>query len=278
MKVTVIGAGTMGRGIAQVFAQSGSEVVLTDVYAPALEKAVTEIGKSLDKLHSKGLLKEEPAVILSRIKTTGDMSRGKGSSIYVEAVLERMDVKSELYKNLNSFVEEDAIVASNTSSISINALSAAVKYPDNFLGLHFFNPVPIMKLVELIRGERTSEATMKRAFEIVEGLGKVPVSSHDFPGFISNRILMPLIREAILTLEQGVSTKEDIDTTLKLGMNHPMGPLELADFIGLDVVYDIMQVLYTQFGDPRFMPPVTLRNLVSSGKLGRKSGEGFYKY
>lgn len=278
MKATVVGAGTMGRGIAQVFAQAGNDVVLTDVYEKALENASSQIHKSLEKLRSKGVIKEDPDTVMGRIHFTGDLSQGKGSDIFVEAVLEKFQVKAELYKQLNEIATGDCIIASNTSSISINALSSVVKVPENFLGLHFFNPVPLMKLVEIIRGERTSPAALEKSLEIVRKLGKDPVTSEDFPGFISNRILMPLIREAILTLEGGVSTREDIDKTLKLGMNHPMGPLELADFIGLDVVQDIMKVLYQEFGDPRFMPPVTLRNLVSAGKLGRKSGEGFYKY
>lgn len=278
MKVTVIGAGTMGRGIAQVFAQAGNEVVLTDIYENALRNALEVIEKSLQKLHSKGIVEELPEKVMSRITTTSDLSDGKGSDIFVEAVLEKAEVKEELYSKLNNLASDSAIIASNTSSISINALSSYVKNPMNFLGLHFFNPVPIMKLVEIIRGEKTSELVVAKCLEIVKSLKKDPVTSNDFPGFISNRILMPLIREAILTLEQGVSTKEDIDKTLRLGMNHPMGPLELADFIGLDVVYDIMHVLYVEFGDPRFMPPVTLRNLVNARKLGRKSGEGFYSY
>lgn len=278
MKVTVVGAGTMGRGIAQVFAQSGSQVILNDVYEKALETATTEISKSLSKLHSKGLINDSPETVLGRITTTGRLEDGKGSDIFIEAVLERMDVKTELYGRLNGIASDSALIASNTSSISINALSSHIRNPERFIGLHFFNPVPVMKLVEIISGERTSEKTLSDSLEITRKLGKEPVTSRDFPGFLSNRILMPLIREAILTLEQGVSTREDIDKTLKLGMNHPMGPLELADFIGLDVVHDIMRVLYEEFGDPRFMPPVTLRNLVSSRKLGRKSGEGFYTY
>lgn len=278
MKVTVIGAGTMGRGITQVFAQAGNQVILSDVYEKALDTALKEIRKSLDKLHAKGLIKESPDTVMARIKTTMDLKEGTGSEVFVEAVLERFDIKEKLYGQLNELAGNNSLIASNTSSISINALSAAIRRPENFIGLHFFNPVPVMKLVEIIRGERTSEETLKRSLDIVKNLGKDPVTSKDFPGFISNRILMPLIREATLTLEQGVATKEDIDKTLKLGMNHPMGPLELADFIGLDVVYDIMRVLYAEFGDPRFMPPVTLRNLVSSGKLGRKNGEGFYRY
>lgn len=278
MKVTVIGAGTMGRGIAQVFAQAGNEVVLTDVFEKALSSATTEIQKSLQKLHSKNIVTEDPDVVLSRIKPSPNLKDGTGSELFIEAVLEKIEVKRELYSKLNDVASEDAIIASNTSSISINALSSSVKNPGNFIGLHFFNPVPVMKLVEIIRGEKTSDLVLQKSLEIIRSLRKEPVTSNDFPGFISNRVLMPLIREAILTLEQGVSTKEDIDKTLKLGMNHPMGPLELADFIGLDVVHDIMFVLYAEFGDPRFMPPVTLRNMVNAKKLGRKSGEGFYKY
>lgn len=278
MKVTVIGAGTMGRGIAQVFAQAGNEVILTDVYPKALENAAGEIFKSLGKLHSKGVIHDSPETVQKRIIFTGDLSQGKNSDIYIEAVLERFEVKSDLYKKLNDIAGDDSIIASNTSSISINALSSVIRKPENFIGLHFFNPVPIMKLVEIIKGERTDPNVVKKTLDVVKQLGKVPVTSNDFPGFISNRILMPLIREAILTLEEGVSTKEDIDQTLKLGMNHPMGPLELADFIGLDVVQDIMKVLYEEFGNSRFMPPITLRNLVNARKLGRKSGEGFYKY
>ncbi len=278
MKVTVIGAGTMGRGIAQVFAQAGNEVVVTDVYDKALSTAMTEIRKSLEKLYSKNLISEDPETVISRISPTNNMVDGKDTKIFIEAVLEKKELKESLYKELNEFISAETIVATNTSSISINALSASIKYPENFIGLHFFNPVPVMKLVEIIKGEKTSEKVVSKTLEIVKSLGKEPVTSNDFPGFISNRILMPLIREAILTLEQGVSTKEDIDKTLRLGMNHPMGPLELADFIGLDVVHDIMHVLYTEFGDPRFMPPVTLRNLVNAKKLGKKSGEGFYSY
>ncbi len=278
MKVTVIGAGTMGRGIAQVFAQAGNEVVLTDVYQKALETASNEIQKSLGKLHSKGAIAEAPELVYGRIKFMEDLSQGRDADIFIEAVLEKLEIKEALYRQLNEIAGENSIIASNTSSISINALSASINKPENFLGLHFFNPVPIMKLVEIIRGVRTSPSVVDRAIEITRQLGKEPVTSQDFPGFISNRILMPLIREAILALEEGVSSREDIDKTLKLGMNHPMGPLELADFIGLDVVQDIMAVLYEEFGDPRFKPPVTLRNLVNARKLGRKSGEGFYKY
>lgn len=278
MKVTVIGAGTMGRGIAQVFAQAGNEVILTDVYEKALSSAMAEIEKSLGKLYSKNLITENPVEVIGRITPTPRLEDGKGSALFVEAVLEKIEVKEELYGKLNSIASADSIIASNTSSISINALSSTVSNPENFIGLHFFNPVPVMKLVEIIKGEKTSPDVVSKSLDIVKSLNKEPVTSDDFPGFISNRVLMPLIREAILTLEQGIATREDIDRTLKLGMNHPMGPLELADFIGLDVVYDIMHVLYVEFGDPRFMPPVTLRNLVNARKLGRKSGEGFYTY
>ena len=276
--VTVIGAGTMGRGIAQAFAQTGNEVILTDTYEKALEIAPSEIEKSISRLVKKGLIKEDPHVILGRIHTTMDLKKSRDSELFVEAVLEKLEVKSDLYKNLAEIARPEAIIASNTSSISINQLSSCVSFPERFIGMHFFNPVPVMKLVEIITCERTSNKTLETVLKITKDLGKDPVTSRDFPGFISNRILMPMIREAILSLEQGVANREDIDKTLKLGMNHPMGPLELADFIGLDVTYDIMQVLYHEFGDSRFMPPVTLRNMVNAKKLGRKTGEGFYKY
>lgn len=278
MRVTVVGAGTMGRGIAQVFAQAGNEVILTDVYEKALEVARENISNSLSKLAKKGEIKENPETVLSRIKITGKLEDGIDSDIYVEAVIEKVETKRDVLQSVSNISRPDSIIASNTSSISINQLSAYVKGPERFIGWHFFNPVPVMKLVEIVKGERTPESLVRKCFEISKALGKDPVISQDFPGFISNRVLMPLIREAILVLEEGIATKNDIDKTLRLGMNHPMGPLELADFIGLDVTLDIMEVLYHEYGDPRFKPPITLRNLVNSGKLGRKTSEGFYKY
>ncbi|WP_393971898.1 3-hydroxyacyl-CoA dehydrogenase family protein [Oxyplasma meridianum] len=278
MKVTVVGAGTMGNGIAQVFAMGNHEVILNDVYPEALEKAKKTILSSLTRMNGKGLLKDPEDAILSRIKFTGDLSEGKGSDLFIEAVLEKTDLKKQVLKSINTLANENSIIASNTSSISINLLSREVNDPRRFLGIHFFNPPPVMKLIEIVKCSNTSERVVKMTYEMAKSLSKEPVIVEDFPGFVSNRVLMPLIREAILVFEENVASKGDIDKTMKMGMNHPMGPLELADFIGLDVVYDIMQVLFTEFGDVRFKPPVTLRNLVNAGKLGRKTGEGFYKY
>lgn len=278
MKITVIGAGTMGNGIAQVFAQNGHEVILNDIYETALKSARANIEKSLSRLKKKNLITENEEDVLGRIKFTSNLYEGESSDIFVEAVLERIEAKEAVFKQINSLASKDCIIASNTSSISINLLAGLVDNPERFLGMHFFNPPPVMKLIELVKGNRTSEEVLKKVLEISKSLGKEPVVVNDFPGFVSNRVLMPLIREAILAYEEGVATKEDIDTTMKLGMNHPMGPLELTDLIGLDVTYDIMHVLYSEYGDPRFKPPITLRNLVNSKKLGRKTGEGFYKY
>ncbi len=278
MKVTVVGAGTMGRGIAQVFAQAGNSVILTDIYPKALEDAASSIRSSLERLFRKGEIKENIDTIMQRITSTQELSAGSDSDMFVEAVIEKVETKESLLAQISQIARRDAIIGTNTSSISINQLSSFVTYPERFIGIHFFNPVPVMKLVEIVKGERTPESLVRKTFEIVKALGKDPVISQDFPGFISNRVLMPMIREAILVLEEGIATKNDIDKTMKLGMNHPMGPLELADFIGLDVTLDIMEVLYHEYGDPRFKPPVTLRNLVNARKLGRKTSEGFYKY
>jgi 3-hydroxybutyryl-CoA dehydrogenase len=278
MKVTVVGAGTMGNGIAQVFAMGNHEVILNDVFPEALEKAKKTILSSLTRMNGKGLLKDPEDAILSRIKFTGELSEGKGSDLFIEAVLEKPELKKQVFKTINTQADENSIIASNTSSISINLLSREINDPRRFLGIHFFNPPPVMKLIEIVKCSSTSDRVVKMVYEMAKSLGKEPVIVEDFPGFVSNRVLMPLLREAILALEENVATKSDIDKTMKMGMNHPMGPLELSDFIGLDVVYDIMQVLFTEFGDVRFKPPVTLRNLVNAGKLGRKTGEGFYKY
>ena len=278
MKVSVIGAGTMGNGIAQVFAQKGTDVILVDTFPDAIKKALETMKSSLEKFQRKGAIREDPNIVLSRIKTETSLSALSGSDVYIEAVPERPEIKKTAIEAISSVARPDSIVASNTSSISINLLSSYCKFPQNFVGMHFFNPVPVMKLVEIVKSNRTSEETLNKVMSLVTLLDKQYVVSSDYPGFISNRILMPLLNEAMLALEQGISTKEDIDKTMKLGMNHPMGPLELADFIGLDVTRDIMEVLYREFGDHRYKPPIILRNLVNSGKLGRKSGEGFYKY
>lgn len=278
MKVTVVGAGTMGNGIAQVFAQGGHEVVLTDIIEPVLEKAKVTISASLERLAKKNLINETPEVIKDRIKFTKSIEDGAKSDIYVEAIVEKVELKKQILEKINEMAKEDSIVSTNTSSISVNYLSRFVKHPENFLGMHFFNPPPVMKLIEIVTGVKTSAEAVKRVQEISVALGKEPVVVRDYPGFVANRVLMPLLREAIVAYEEGVASKEDIDKTVKLGLNHPMGPLELADFVGLDVTYDVMKVLYDEFGDPRYKPPITLRNMVNAGLLGRKTGEGFYKY
>ena len=278
MKVSVIGAGTMGSGIAQVFAMSGYETTLIDIFPEAVKKGKANIEKSLAKLSEKGSINSTPDKILDLIKFSSSYDDLKGSQLVVEAAFERLDVKKDILAEVSSNVSSGTIIGSNTSSISISLLSSFVKEPENFIGMHFFNPPPIMKLVEIVNGNRTSEMTRNKISEISRQLGKEPVIVNDYPGFVSNRVLMPMLREAIVCLEEGIGSVEDIDKTIKLGLNHPMGPLTLCDFIGNDVVYDIMEVLFREFGDPHYKPPVLLRNMVYAGKLGRKSGEGFYKY
>ncbi len=278
VKAAVIGAGTMGRGIAQVFAQSGHDVVLTDMNQEVLPSALKNMGDSLERLRKKSLIEEDPAQVLSRIRTVKQIDEIGQNDIYIEAIFEKLNAKMDLFRIIDRIAPKSSIIASNTSSISINLLSTTVKAPGRFIGMHFFNPVPVMKLVEIIKAERTEQSTVESVVAIARGLGKEPVTSKDFPGFISNRILMPILKEAMLCLQEGVSTAQEIDRTAKLGLNHPMGPLELSDFIGLDVVMDIMEVLYTEFGEERFKPPIILRNMVNSGMLGRKSGIGFYRY
>ena len=278
MKVGVVGAGTMGRGIGQIFAQSGHDVIIIDVSPEALNFARKDIKNSLERLLKKDKIKEAPETILGRIEFLGDIESLKSCAIVIEAVFERIDIKKDTLAKISSFVSEDAVIGSNTSSISIDVLSRSVKRPERFLGIHCFNPVPVMSLVEIVPSEATSREILETTTELLKSVGKDPVFSKNFPGFISNRILMPMIREAILTYEQGIASPSDIDKTFMLGMNHPMGPLKLADFIGLDVCYDIMEVLYRDFGNPSFKPPITLKNLVDSGKLGVKSGRGFYNY
>ncbi|MDQ3487563.1 MAG: 3-hydroxybutyryl-CoA dehydrogenase [Acidobacteriota bacterium] len=278
-RVGVIGAGTMGNGIAQVFTQAGYEVRLIDAAAPALDRARTTIGKSLGKFVEKGKLKaEDRDATLARLSTGTDIQDLSDVDYVVEAIVEDANVKCELFAMLDSITRPDVILSSNTSSISITVLGAATKRPDKVLGMHFMNPVPLMTLVELIRGQATSSDSMSIATELCTRLGKTALEAADYPGFIANRILMPMINEAIYALMEGVGTAEAIDGVMKLGMNHPMGPLTLADFIGLDVCLAILNVLHEGLGDPKYRPCPLLKRMVAAGQLGRKSGHGFYKY
>ncbi len=275
----VVGAGTMGNGIAQVAARAGFDVVMRDVAAEFLARGMTAIDKSLQRdLDKDRLLPDEKQSILRRVKTTTDLNDLRAAFIVVEAVTENFSVKSEVFKTLDSIVQTGAILASNTSSISITRLGAVTQRPDKVIGMHFMNPVPVMKLVEIIRGAATTDETYQTVHELTEKLGKIPLECHDSPGFISNRVLMPMINEAIFALYEGVATRESIDGIMKLGMNHPMGPLTLADFIGLDVCLAIMNVLHDGFGDSKYRPCPLLKRYVDAGWLGRKSGRGFYEY
>ena len=278
-RVGVIGAGTMGNGIAQVFTQSGYAVHLGDAVAPALDRARGTIEKSLGKFVEKGKLKaEDRDAALGRLTTGTDVQSLADVDYVVEAIIEDARIKCELFGMLDSITRDDVILASNTSSISITVLGAATKRPDKVLGMHFMNPVPLMTLVELIRGQATSAESMATASELCSKLGKTALEAADYPGFIANRILMPMINEAIFAYMEGVGTAEAIDGVMKLGMNHPMGPLTLADFIGLDVCLAILNVLHEGLGDPKYRPCPLLRRMVAAGHLGRKSGRGFYSY
>jgi 3-hydroxybutyryl-CoA dehydrogenase len=279
MKVAVIGAGTMGNGIAQVFAQHGHEVVLRDVGQPMLDRALSTIDKSLGKLVEKSrLTADDRQATLGRLQATTELEAVSGAELVVEAILEDVGLKTKLFADLDRLTSPAAILSSNTSSISITKLGAATKRPDKVIGMHFMNPVPLMTLVEVIRGQATSDETTARVMELSRGLGKTPVEVNDFPGFVSNRVLMPMINEAIFAVYEGVATPQAIDEVMKLGMNHPMGPLTLADFIGLDVCLAILNVLHDGLGDPKYRPCPLLRRYVDAGWLGRKSGRGFYKY
>jgi 3-hydroxybutyryl-CoA dehydrogenase len=277
--VGVIGAGTMGSGIAQVFAQAGFTVRLVDVAQPMLNRARKTIERSLAKFVEKGkLTPERRDAALKRLETATSIDELGDADYVVEAIVEEVEAKRALFTSLDAVVKREAILASNTSSISITLLGAATKRPDRVLGMHFMNPVPLMPLVEMIRGHATSAESMKIAADLCVTLGKTPVEAADYPGFIANRILMPMINEAIFALMEGVGTAEAIDAVMKLGMNHPMGPLTLADFIGLDVCLAILNVLHDGFGDPKYRPCPLLRRMVAAGQLGRKSGRGFYTY
>jgi 3-hydroxybutyryl-CoA dehydrogenase len=277
--IGVVGAGTMGNGIAQVAARAGYSVVLRDVKDEFLQRGLAAIDRSLQRdVEKQRLGDEEKRAILARVRATTEMGDLAGADFVVEAVTENFEVKSEIFRALDRLTRPDAVLASNTSSISITKLGAATGRPDKVIGMHFMNPVPVMKLVEIIRGIATSDETYERTRALTEKLEKVPLECNDSPGFVSNRVLMPMINEAIFALHESVAPRESIDGIMKLGMNHPMGPLTLADFIGLDVCLAILNVLHTELGDPKYRPCPLLKRYVDAGWLGRKAGRGFYEY
>ncbi|MBE2288467.1 MAG: 3-hydroxybutyryl-CoA dehydrogenase [Chitinophagaceae bacterium] len=278
--VTVIGSGTMGNGICHVFAQSGFNVSMMDIKQEALDRAIATIGKNMDRQVAKGSLSEEAKQqALGRIATFTDMAEAvKNADLVVEAATENVDLKLNIFRQLDALCPADCILASNTSSISITKIASVTKRADKVIGMHFMNPVPVMKLVEVINGYGTSAAVTRLIYDMSEKLGKVPCVANDYPGFVANRILMPMINEAIITLQEGVAGVAEIDTIMKLGMAHPMGPLQLADFIGLDTCLSILNVLHSGIGNPKYAPATLLVNMVQAGYLGAKSGEGFYKY
>ncbi|HKR03341.1 MAG TPA: 3-hydroxybutyryl-CoA dehydrogenase [Bacteroidia bacterium] len=280
MKISVIGSGTMGNGIAHVFAQAGNTVVLIDIAQQALDKAIQTISGNLDRQVSKGILKpEDKEATLKNISINTSIGDGvKDADLVVEAATENSELKLNIFREMDKFCKPQAILATNTSSISITQIAAVTKRSDKVIGMHFMNPVPVMKLVEVIRGYNTSDEVTKSIFDLSKKLGKIPVEVNDYPGFVANRILMPMINEAIYALHEGVAGVEEIDTVMKLGMAHPMGPLQLADFVGLDVCLSILKVLYNGFGNPKYAPCPLLVNMVVSGNLGKKSGKGFYDY
>jgi 3-hydroxybutyryl-CoA dehydrogenase len=277
--IAVIGAGTMGNGIAHVFAQNGWNVTLIDVVEQQLARALATIGKNMDRQVKKGVLSDDDKqTALARITTAGSLDAAAGAELIVEAASEQADLKFELFTTLDTLAPPETILATNTSSISITEIAARTSRADKVIGMHFMNPVPMMQLVEVIRGLGTSDATTTTVMEIATALGKTPVEVNDYPGFVANRILMPMINEAVYCVMEGVATPENVDTVMKLGMNHPMGPLALADLIGLDVCLFILEVMHEGLGDPKYRPCPLLRKMVASGRLGRKSGQGFHDY
>lgn len=278
--ITVIGAGTMGNGIAHVFAQSGYKVSLVDVSEASLERGLNTISKNLDRMVAKeAITADDKAKTLANITTYTDMAAGvKEAELVVEAATENVDLKLKIFKQLDELAPKGAILSTNTSSISITKIAAVTGRPDKVIGMHFMNPVPVMKLVEIIRGYSTSDEVLKVIMDASRTLNKIPVEVNDYPGFVANKILMPMINEAIITLHEGTAGVEEIDTVMKLGMAHPMGPLQLADFIGLDVCLAILRVLQDGYGNPKYAPCPLLVNMVTAGKLGVKSGEGFYSW
>lgn len=279
MKICVIGTGTMGSGIVQSFAQAGMPVLMKSRSEASNGKAVAKITKSLNKLVEKGkVTKEYMDATLANISTTTDYASCADCDLIIEAAVETMELKKELFKSLDEFCKPEAIIASNTSSLSITEIASATNRPDKIIGMHFFNPAPVMKLIELIKGQKTSDEVCNTISELAKSIGKVPVMVNEAPGFVVNRILIPMVNEGIGILADGVATKEEIDEAMKLGANHPMGPLALGDLIGLDVCLAIMEVLHHEFGDDKYRPHPLLRKMVRAGLLGRKSGEGFYKY
>jgi 3-hydroxybutyryl-CoA dehydrogenase len=277
-KIFIVGAGTMGNGIAQTAAVSGFQVTMMDVVPDQLDQARATISKSVEKLANKNLISDEQKVAALNITTTTNLDMVPEADIVIEAATENPELKFKIFRDLDRMARPELILASNTSSISLTKISAATQRPEQVVGMHFFNPVPLMRLVEVIRGLQTSDETTSTVIELAKEMGKIPVEAKDSPGFISNRILCPMINEAIFTLQEGIGTAEAIDQVMKLGMNHPMGPLALGDLIGLDVVLFIMEILQRDLGEDKYRPCTLLRQMVNAGYLGRKTGQGFYKY